>query len=112
MHILSVCTVSVQVTGEEACVDVRTPGKLFCDDFYEGTEANVTRMAAAEALPITLELALGVPAAMLLLLLCLFDFMTERRMHKTLQSIARWVQFRLDYERKRRLQNKVVVDLL
>lgn len=103
----SLCTTSVQADGAEACVQVPTVGKLFCDDFYRSKEEVVAAVAAPDASLVALELALGIPAAVLLLLVCLLDVMTGWRTRKAWLSISDWVNFRLNYEKNRRLQNKV-----
>ena len=105
------CTTSVQADGAEACVQVPTVGKLFCDDFYRSKEEAVATVAAPDASLVALELALGIPAAVLLLLVCLLDVMTGWRTRKACLSISNWVKFRLNYEKNRRVQNKVLSSL-
>ena len=103
----SACTTSVKVDGSEACVNVPTAGKLFCEDFYKAQTENVTEVERPEAESVPLELVFGIPAVLLVLVLCVLDLRTKRRMYRAWLLIAEWVEHRVQYEKKRRLQHKV-----
>ena len=100
-------TTSVKVDGGEACVNVPTVGKLFCEDFYKAKKENETLVEVPEAEHVHLELVLGIVVVLLVFGLCILDLSTTRRTYKACVLIADWMELRVEYEKKRRLHHQV-----